>query len=152
MAAVKRTATSETVFPSSTRIVRVEDGSPWAIRLHATCHSAKAGDPPTPRIVVSIEMGDSHVGHLGQVDDLLGEKWREFLENTAMFCSDSIATRQVQVPDSFRSSLLEALRESRMDAIRSIIRYQASSLIRHISSNDACRIWSEIEIGHIFDS
>jgi hypothetical protein len=134
---------------------KVEEGSPWSIRLIASCYLAAAtiNVGPTPRIELAVLMGSKHVDAIGQIDfDLLNPVWGDILNDAASTCANYLVRRQVPVPDEFRELLLVGLRESRIKAIHLVVRYQAMSLISHISSEEACRIWAEAEASHIFDS
>ncbi len=140
------------------RNVDVGDGLPWAVHIDASCYLAAAtlNVGPTPKLGISIyitgERSDVHVRTMGEIDfDLLIPGWEGILNDAASTCVNDLTKRQVPVPDEFRERLLVALREARITAILLVVRYQAASLIHHIPSSEACRIWSEVEAGHIME-
>jgi hypothetical protein len=135
--------------------VGVEEGSPWAIRLVSSCYLADTtrNDSPTPKVELSVSMSCKHVDAIGQLDfDLTNPGWEDVLDDAASTCVNYLTRRHVPVPDEFREYLLSCLKEARITAILYVVRYQAASLIHHIPSIEACRIWSEEEIKHIFES
>lgn len=140
---------------SAWKDVGVEDGSPWAVRLVSSCYLADTvrNISPTPKLELAVAMFGKHVDTLGELNfDLLNPGWDDVLNDAASTCVNNLVKRQVPVPDEFRESLLAAIREARITAILLVVRYQAASLIHHIPSSEACRVWSEEEIKHIFES
>jgi hypothetical protein len=147
------TTTQKKTVPLETthKVVLTEEGSIWGISLEASCYLV--GSAPAPRVLATLTMSGKRVDKVIEFKaELMEEDWREFVSDAVSACSTSLSDRGVVVPDQFREDLSVTFSESRTQAIMSVVRHQAATLIRELSSAEACRIWSEEEARHIFES
>jgi hypothetical protein len=136
--------------------VKVEEGSPWSIRIETSVMmSYTVRDiSPIPKVRLSVVMSGKPVDVAADLDDLglLVPVWETNLKSAVLSCIGHLFKRSVPIPYEFQELLLASLREARIRSILLMVRHQAASLIHHIPSSEACRIWCEEEIINVMSS
>lgn len=127
-------------------------GSPWSVRVDASCKLSRELSP-MPSIEVKVDMfGETMTSVCELGAELLHEEWPFMLNHAASLCVEWMKGRDAVVPDQFEKGIVERLHEARKAAIAIVVRCQASILIQHISSEEASRIWACEEVSFVMSS
>jgi len=140
------------------RHVHVPDVPSWTVRVDSTVEETRRreSDPVLyrfPAVRAHVLCSGKPVTSAESLrTELLSRSWSQHLSDYAGSIVSILRGRHVPVPEDFPRSFFQVLAEERVGALRLLVRSQASVLVEHIQSAEACQIWCEEEARHVLNA